>query len=134
MQDRPTAVELLDALATYLEEEVGPELEGPLVYRTRVAMNLLSVVRRGLRGAAALPRAAVRWAPPHVAPAAEGWPRVALETLNARLARRLRRGGDSAFDEAAWPVLMVGAREKLAVLRPGYDRYDSAGERPGGAS
>ena len=28
MQDRPTAVELLDALATYLEEEVGPELEG----------------------------------------------------------------------------------------------------------
>ena len=57
----------------------------------------------------------------------EGSPRVALETLNARLARRLRRGGDSAFDEAAWPVLMAGAREKLAVLRPGYDRYDSAG-------
>ena len=26
------------------------------------------------------------------------------------------------------------AQEKLAVLRPGYDRYDSAGERPGGAS
>ena len=57
MQDRPTAVELLDALATYLEEEVGPELEGPLVYRTRVAMNLLTVVRRELSDEEAVLRA-----------------------------------------------------------------------------
>ena len=134
MQDRPTAVELLDALATYLEEEVGPELEGPLVYGTRVAMNLLSVVRRELSDEEALSREAVRLAALLDTPVPEGSPRVALETLNARLARRLRRGGDSAFNEAAWPVLMAGAREKLAVLRPGYDRYDSAGERPGGAS
>ena len=134
MQDRPTAVELLDALATYLEEEVGPDLEGPLVYRTRVAMNLLTVVRRELSDEEALSREAVRLAVLLDTPVPEGSPRVALETLNARLARRLRRGGDSAFDEAAWPVLMAGAREKLAVLRPGYDRYDSAGERLGGAS
>jgi hypothetical protein len=134
MQDRPTAVELLDTLATYLEEEVGPELEGPLVYRTRVALNCLSVVRRELSDEEALPREAARLAALLDTPVPEGSPRVALEALNAQLAERLRRGGDAAFDEAAWPVLMAGAREKLAVLRPGYDGYDSAGERPGGAS
>ena len=134
MQDRPTPVELLDTFASYLEEEVGPELEGPLVYRTRVALNLLSVVRRELSDEAALPREAARLAALLHTAVPEGSPRLALEALNAQLAERLRRGGDPAFDEAAWPVLMAGAREKLAVLRPGYDDYDSAGERLGGAS
>jgi hypothetical protein len=54
----------------------------------------------------------------------------AAATLNATLAERLRQPATLGFDEAAWPVLMAGAREKLAVLRPGYDSYDSAQERP----
>ena len=67
-------MELLDALATYLEEEVGPELEGPLVYRTRVAMNLLTVVRRELSDEEALSREAVRLAALLDTPVPEGSP------------------------------------------------------------
>ena len=41
MQDRPTAAELLATVATYLEDELMPALDGPLAYRTRVAANLV---------------------------------------------------------------------------------------------
>ena len=62
---------------------------------------MLSVVRE-LSDEEALSREAVRLAALLDA-RARGPPRVALETLNARLARRLRRGGDSAFDERPGP-------------------------------
>lgn len=130
MQDRPTAVELLETLATYLEEEVSPELKGPLVYRTRVALNLLSVVTRELADAEAPARECARLATLLGVPVPEGPTAAAAATLNAALAERLRQPATLGFDEAAWPVLMAGAREKLAVLRPGYDSYDSAQERP----
>jgi hypothetical protein len=46
MQDRPTAAELLGAVATYLEDELMPTLDGPLAYRTRVAANLVRTLER----------------------------------------------------------------------------------------
>jgi len=45
MQDRPTAPELLDAVAGFLEE-VMPLLEPRLRFHARVAVNVLQIVRR----------------------------------------------------------------------------------------
>src|SRR5687768_10145024 len=46
MQDRPTALELLDAVRTFLEEDVVPALEGPRRFHALVAANVLAIVRR----------------------------------------------------------------------------------------
>lgn len=46
MQDRPTAPELLDAVAGFLEEEVMPLLEPRLRFHARVAVNVLGILRR----------------------------------------------------------------------------------------
>ena len=49
MQNRPTARELAEAVREFLEEEVLPELEDPRAkFRTRVAMNALSILEREL--------------------------------------------------------------------------------------
>lgn len=47
-QPRPTAVELLDAVATLLRDDVLPRLEGSVRFQTRVAVTALETVAREL--------------------------------------------------------------------------------------
>ena len=49
MQDRPTAVELLDAIREFLAEDVMPAVEGRVQFHTRVAINALGMLERELR-------------------------------------------------------------------------------------
>jgi Domain of unknown function (DUF6285) len=44
--DRPTAAELVDAVAEFLERDLQPSLDGRLAFHTRVAVNALRIVRR----------------------------------------------------------------------------------------
>lgn len=46
MQDRPTAIELLEAGAEFLEREIAPICEGALRYKARVTANVLRIVAR----------------------------------------------------------------------------------------
>lgn len=46
MQNRPTAAELLDAVAGWMEDELMPALDGRLRYHTRVAANVLRILER----------------------------------------------------------------------------------------
>lgn len=46
MHDRPTAVELLEAVRQFLEEDVVPALEGTRKFHARVAANLMAVLGR----------------------------------------------------------------------------------------
>ena len=46
MNDRPTASELLEAVAKFLESDVVPALEGKVKYNARVAAHVLGTVRR----------------------------------------------------------------------------------------
>ena len=48
MNDRPSAGELLEAVARFLREDVVAALEGPGKYQARVAANVVSIVRREL--------------------------------------------------------------------------------------
>lgn len=48
-QPRPTAVELIEAVRSFLAEELLPELEGRKRFHTRVAVNVLETIERELR-------------------------------------------------------------------------------------
>ena len=49
MQDRPTATELLEALASFLGEELAGKVEGGLRFKVLVAANVAGIVARELR-------------------------------------------------------------------------------------
>ena len=120
MHDRPDAAELLAAIANLLEQEVMPALGGGLEYRVRVAANLARILEREAKlGPATLERERVLL---------EGLvgPAESVLDLNARLAARLRSGDvDRDFERRALEALGEIARAKLAIARPGYERYDS---------
>src|SRR5262249_61222377 len=50
MQDRPTALELLAAVRGFLEEDLGPALEGRRRFHALVAANVLRILERELGG------------------------------------------------------------------------------------
>ncbi|HET9207353.1 MAG TPA: DUF6285 domain-containing protein [Burkholderiaceae bacterium] len=122
MQDRPTAEQLLEAVAAFLREQVVPSTRGPLAFHARVAANALDIARR--EGA--------------LAPAADARERGLLAALlgadashdAARLNRLLCERIDAdAMDlqtpglaDALWQITL----DKLAVDQPGYDTYQRA--------
>lgn len=121
MHDRPDAAELLAVIASLLETDVMPALSGALEYRVRVAANLARILERETR----------------LGPATLGREKALLEELvgpadsvldaNTRLAQRLRAGDvDLEFERRALAVLDEIARAKLAIVRPGYERYDGS--------
>jgi hypothetical protein len=133
MQDRPTSVELLATLAEYLEALMA-DLEGPLQYRTRVALNLTKVVGRELEGERAhLLAERGRLQAVLGGASAEIDERIELReevgALNQALFDALMAGSGDV-DERLWDALMATTQDKLAVVRPGYDDYDGSVERP----
>jgi len=122
VHDRPNAAELLEAIATLLEQEVMPAVGGGgLEYRVRVAVNLARILEREERlGPAALERERVLLEP-LVGAGGD------LEELNTRLVAKLRSGeADADFERRALAALSEIARAKLAIARPGYERYDAS--------
>ena len=128
MQDRPTAWELLDAVAELLEDTLMPATEGGVRHQARVAANLCRIVQRELQQGTRLDArevellAAVLGRPP-------GEERDALE-LNRELSARLLEG-DEELGSKAWSALLEIVRGKLAVAKPGYDDYDYSTELEG---
>lgn len=48
LHGRPTAAELVDAVAGFLRDDLGPSVEGPLRHQVRIAVHALEVVGREL--------------------------------------------------------------------------------------
>ena len=113
MQDRPTASELLTAVAAVLKDEVLPVLEGGLQHKVRVAANVCAIIERELRLGPDADRREQEAL--HTLLGSEG----TLAELNAELASRLRRG-DAMFLARCVEVLMEATVLKLAVNKPGY--------------
>lgn len=100
MHDRPTAVELLEAVAEFLEREVLPGApDHRAKFRTLVALNALAIARRELESA-------------------DG----GLDPEEVReLARRIREG---TVPEGVLPLLKEHVAAKLRVASPAYlERY-----------
>lgn len=114
MQDRPTAAEAVEAVASFLREELMGKLEGAAAYQVRVGANLLAIVERELR----------------LGPALEREERARLEALlghggelaelNRELAAAIRSGAIDDRSEALLDHLRTTARQRLEVANPRY--------------
>ena len=114
-QDRPTASELLAAIADLLREEVTPVLdkvEPRLGFQMRVAANSLAILEREARlGPAADAREHERLVR---LLGRDG----SLEELNRELARRLRTGERDERDGALMAHLEATIADKIAIANP----------------
>ncbi len=124
MQDRPTAIELLEAVRGFLERDVIAALSGTTQFHARVAANVLAIVAREL--AQEEEHLGAEWrrldallgaAEPPADPAAR---RAALRDRTAALCARIRAGDADAgpFAAAVRAHLRATTREKLAVANP----------------
>jgi ABC-type branched-subunit amino acid transport system ATPase component len=124
VQDRPTAPELLDALAAMLFTEVREWVPRERRFQILVAANLCGVVARELRAGAEPSVADTRLFRELLGdegpkPAPEEAEREAREAA-AELAGRIRAGElDAELDRVA-SELRAHVRRKLEVARPGY--------------
>jgi hypothetical protein len=116
-QDRPTASELLSAVADFLREEAMPALdkgEPRLGFQMRVAVNSLAILERELR----------------LGPAADARERArlvrllgkqgSLGDLNRELARQLRTGERDERDGELMAHLEATIADKIAIANPGW--------------
>ncbi len=122
MQDRPDRDELLKGVSDFLEQKVVPELEEPLRFHTRVAANLLKIIRRELElepglSAAELERLV------ELLGGEPGGGEASAEVLrlNEELARRIRAG---QADEGPWRQEVLAHLkqtliDKLTIANPG---------------
>jgi uncharacterized protein DUF6285 len=116
MQDRPTAPELLDAVAEYLFAELRPEVPREHRFKVLVAANVCAVVAREIRAGDEPDRRDLELFNELL-----GEEVVDVREAAAKLSRRLRSGElDDRIDELA-PRLEEHVRRKLEVARPGYD-------------
>ena len=124
MQDRPTAPELLDALAAMLFSEVREWVPRERRFQVLVAANVCAVVARELRAGAepdladlALFRELLGAEAGEVAPENAG---EEARAAAAELAEVIRAGDlDGSIEEAA-ARLREHVHRKLEIARPGY--------------
>lgn len=117
MQDQPTPVELINAVAEFLRSDVAPQLSAHTAFKLRVGLNALDLVVRQLTletsgGAAELERLSKLLG-------TSG----SLEDLNRLLSARIA-SGEISFDtpgltEHVWQTTM----DKLAIDQPNYASY-----------
>ncbi len=107
MYGRPTAAELVAAVADFLDKDVRAATDGQVSFHARVAANVLRIVERELLDETA------------------GEVTAALGTLGftdeTQLAAAIRAG---EFDDRAGdvlPCLRTLVRHRLAIAHPGYD-------------
>jgi len=117
MREQPSAAELVEAVAEFLQREIAPQLTGRANFHARVAVNVLNIVRRELALAPAADRAeAARLA---VLLGAGG----DAEALNEELCRRIAAGEIAADDPALLEHLWSTVLDVLAVDQPSYATY-----------
>jgi hypothetical protein len=115
MQDLPTAAELVDAVREFLERDVHPQASGATRFHSRVAMNVLAIVKRELDlgpAADAAERARLQRLLPDVGADAS------LRDLNAALAARIRDRSFGTERDAVVAHLRATVRDKLAIANP----------------
>lgn len=107
MTNRPTAAELVAAVADFLDDDVRAATTGQVGFHARVAANVLRIVERELRDSAGA----------SVDAALQGLGYTDEDSLAAAI-----RGGQ--LDERAEDVmacLRVLVRHRLSIDHPGYD-------------
>jgi Domain of unknown function (DUF6285) len=116
-QDRPTAPELLDAVAEYLFAELRPEVPKEQRFRVLVAANVCAVVARELRAGDEPGKEDLALFGELLGHEVDD-----VHAAAAELSEKLRSGAlDDRLGELT-PRLADHVRRKLDVARPGYEK------------
>ena len=120
MQDPPTTIELVAAVADFLRTDAMPGLSGRSAYLARVAANVLDIVGRELQQAPANDTAELQRL--RLLLGRDG----GLFELNEELCTRIERGelglGSPGLFDHLWRVTM----DKIEIDQPGYSGYRQA--------
>jgi hypothetical protein len=114
MQDAPTPPELLHAVATFLRNEILPQLEAGAAFQVRVAANAIDLVRREIT--ASVQEAEDERIGLQALLGVEG----ETEALTRELARRIADGRIDSGDPMLRALLWRVTEAKLAVDQPNY--------------
>ena len=121
MQDRPSPAELIEAVATFLREQMVTPAGGAAVsFHARVAANALDIVQRELKLA---PEANAREMARLHALLGADMP-VDLPEANRLLCARIASGDMTLATPGLVEHLRHATHDKLAVDQPGYDNND----------
>ena len=126
MQDEPTPVELVKAVADFLRNDIAPVISGHNAFKLRVSINALDLVTRQLNlqqggEAAELARLSQLLA-------MQG----SLGDLNRALADRIAKGEVDLRTPGLADHLWQTTMDKLAVDQPNYASYKRELESKGG--
>lgn len=118
MQDRPTVLELAEAVREFLESEVIPTLQDPrLRFRSLVAANALGILGRDLQMSDELLKEEVELLERLIGQPGSGTLRSRALGLNLELARRIRKGEPP---QGTLEALRRIADLKLQISSPRY--------------
>jgi hypothetical protein len=124
MQDRPTAQELIDAVAHFLGTELAPSLHDPRQkFRTLVAANVLSIVARELKLGDELAQAEWHRLNALMGDDAPGEDlRAEIDVMTRALCARIRAGqaDEGEFHDAVFAHVEQTVMEKLQVANPKF--------------
>ena len=118
MQDRPTSIELVEAVHEFLEHDVWPSLEGRAAFHMRVTLNVLDIVRRELELGSGHDAAQRTRLIELLGAAGHGDGDAATVDLERDLVRQIR--SDTIDEHAALHHIRETVREKLLVSNPKY--------------
>ncbi|HET9139128.1 DUF6285 domain-containing protein [Actinophytocola sp.] len=123
LHERPTAAELVAAVADFLEREVRPALDGRLAFHAKVATNALRIVQRELTAGPAVAEAELTRLRSLTNTDAD------LPTLNTLLAAQIRAGTLSIADSALRDHLIRSVLSRITIDNPGYPSVAEAATR-----
>ncbi|MGB5905426.1 MAG: DUF6285 domain-containing protein [Xanthobacteraceae bacterium] len=123
MQDEPTPIELLNAVAEFLRNDIAPKISGASVFKLRVATNAIDLVVRQLE--LSEPRAADELTRLVKLLGENG----SLVDLNRKLADSIATGTVDLQTPGLADHLWQTTMDKLAVDQPNYASYRRELER-----
>ena len=119
LDERPTAAELIAAVAEFIERKVTPQLDAHTAFHAKVALNALRIVQRELerdqRGGADDAELARLRALCGTRPDEAG-----IAALNHELCARIADGRIAVDDAALLEHLMLSVLDRIAVDNPKY--------------
>jgi len=129
VNDRPTARELLEAVESFLRDEVVEALDGHVKYQTRVAANVVGIVAREIgcedrHLAGEWQRLGVLFDDSSSPPADREQLRAGLREKTEKLVERIRAGDadDGPWRDAVVAHLKQTVADKLEVAKPSAPR------------